>query len=405
MKVAVIGGGAAGFFSAINVKVNYPDADVTIFEKSGKVLSKVRVSGGGRCNLTNGAESNSRLASAYPRGRRELKKAFRIFNNKDAVRWFESRGVSLMTQPDNCIFPESQDSQTIVDCFLGEARRLGIAIKLKSPVVKVVDKGNMLELFTNRDRGESADIFDKIIVATGGSPDRDRFLWIEELGHPVQDPVPSLFAYNIPEDDITKLTGIVVERCIISIPGESIKAEGSVLITHWGMSGPAILRHSSSSARFLREKNYIFDIRINWTGIKNKDDVRAGIAEIIQDNPNKILSNFRPYMLPERLWIYLLGKSGLTVKKKWSELGKKGIGRLINILTDDLYSVKGRSPFREEFVTCGGVALDSVDFKTMESKICRNLFFAGEVLDIDGFTGGYNLQAAWTTGFIAGMLK
>ena len=404
MKVAVIGGGAAGFFSAITVKENYPEVEVIIFEKSNKLLSKVRISGGGRCNLTNNVVSTKDLASAYPRGRKELKKAFQIFNNRDVMKWFEDRGVPLVVQDDNCVFPKSQNSQSIIDCLLEESKKSGVKIEKGKGIKEILTIDNTLELVFLDEKYKSM-IFDKIIIVTGGSSDLKNFEWLEKINHTIEEPVPSLFTFNMPEEPLTGLMGIVVENVLLGIEGTKLKSNGPLLITHWGLSGPAVLKLSSFGARVLNEKNYDFSIQINWVNEKNTDTVRQELTGISSEHPNKLLSNFRPYNLPDRLWSFLLEKCEFSTSKKWNELGKKGINKLVNILTNDTYSVKGQTKFKEEFVTCGGVSLDNVNFNTMESKVCKNLYFAGEVLDIDGITGGYNLQAAWTTGFIAGKLQ
>ncbi|MGE0078939.1 MAG: NAD(P)/FAD-dependent oxidoreductase [Bacteroidales bacterium] len=404
MRVGIIGGGAAGFFSAIAVKENFPNANVTIYEKSHKVLSKVKVSGGGRCNVTNGCETIDELITAYPRGGRNLKKAFYTFSNFDTIKWFESRGVPLVTQSDNCIFPRSQDSQNIIDCFLKQSKKLGIRIETGKTVKYVSTKGDKLIInFINTDH--SPETADKVIVTTGGSSKTDSFKWLEELNHQIEKPVPSLFSFNMPNEAITQLMGIVVENTIVSLQGTKIKADGPLLITHWGMSGPAILKLSSYGARPLNEVNYNFSVQVNWINEQNNELITDYLVELANKHPNKILSNIRPYNLPERLWIFLLGKHNLPEQKKWGELGKKGINKMVTLLSNDTYTVNGKSTFKEEFVTCGGVSLKSIDLNTMQSKVCKNLYFAGEVLDIDAITGGYNLQAAWTTGFIAGMLK
>ena len=404
MKVGIIGGGAAGFFAAIAAKENYPDANVVVLEKSQKFLSKVKLSGGGRCNVTNGCNSIDELCSAYPRCERSLKKAFHTFSNKDTIEWFESRGVPLVIQSDNCVFPVSQDSQSIIDCFLREVKRLRIEVKIGSGIKAIRPIGDSLELtFVNDDLKPI--IFDKVIVTTGGSPTISGLEWLEVLNHKIEKPVPSLFTFNMPTESITQLMGIVVENAIVNIQGTKIKSEGPLLITHWGMSGPAILKLSSYGARKLSELEYAFNVQVNWVNEPNNDIVADEINAIASKNPHKILSNFRPYDLPERLWLFLLDKIDLPLSKKWGELGKKGLNKMASILTNDVYSVKGKSTFKEEFVTCGGVSLESIDLNTMQSKVCKNLYFAGEVLDIDAITGGYNLQAAWTTGFIAGKLK
>jgi predicted Rossmann fold flavoprotein len=403
MKVGIIGGGAAGFFSAIAAKENHPDAEVTILERTNKLLSKVKISGGGRCNVTNGCSSVDELCNAYPRGGKSLKKMFYVFSNFDAVKWFESRGVPLVTQDDNCVFPKSQNSQSIIDCFLKEAGRLGIKIELDSGVKAIKRIDEKLELhFINEELPSR--IFDKVIVATGGSPERSGLEWMEESGHKIEDPVPSLFSFNMPSESITQLMGIVVENAVVNIQGTKIKASGPVLVTHWGMSGPAILKLSSFGAEILNSMDYNFKIQINWVNEPNNDTVIQYLKNIMNEHSNKILSNFRPYALPERLWIFLLEKHGLPSQKKWGELGNKDINKMTEILTNEVYSVNGKSTFKEEFVTCGGVSLKSIDLNTMQSKVCKNLYFAGEILNIDAITGGYNFQSAWTTGYIAGKL-
>jgi predicted Rossmann fold flavoprotein len=404
MNIGIIGGGAAGFFAAIAAKENYPDAKVVVLEKSQKVLSKVKVSGGGRCNVTNGCSTIDMLCNAYPRGGRSLKRAFHTFSNINTIDWFESRGVPLVIQNDNCVFPVSQNSQSIIDCFLKEAKRLRIEIEVGKEIKAINPLKEQIEVEfideTNHPR-----VFDKVIVTTGGSPKLNGLQWLEKLGHKIEKPVPSLFTFNMPTEPITQLMGIVVEDTIVSIQGTKIKSEGPLLITHWGMSGPAVLKLSSYGARELSDMRYNFNLQVNWANELNNDKVIEDLNIIVKDHSNKILSNIRPYNLSERLWLFLLDKIGLTSDKKWCELGKKRLNQLTSILTNDAYSVKGKSTFKEEFVTCGGVSLQSVDLNTMQSKVCKNLYFAGEVLDIDAITGGYNLQAAWTTGFIAGKLK
>jgi len=402
MKVAVIGGGAAGFFSAISVKENYPNASVTIFEKTTKVLSKVKVSGGGRCNVTNGTRSIADLAKAYPRGGKKMKKALKIFNTKHTIEWFESRGVPLKIEPSNHVFPVSDDSQTVIDCFMKACKQLKINIKTKSPIQKIIPTENGLEVeFSNEQKAH----FDKIIVATGGSPKRKGLEWLETLGHKIENPVPSLFTFNMKKQPITELMGVAVKEALVTIQGTKLKMSAPLLITHWGMSGPAILKLSAFGARLLSDMNYEFKAQVNWTAIQNVNVVQEDLQNIVNNHPQKQLQNLKPYGLPERLWNYLLAKAELATDKKWSELGKKGVNKLTSILTYDVYQVRGKTTFKEEFVTCGGVSLESIDFNTMQSRVCKNLYFAGEVMDVDGITGGYNFQAAWTTGFIAGMLK
>jgi predicted Rossmann fold flavoprotein len=403
MEIAIVGGGASGFFAAITAKEKYRAARVVIFEKSKAVLAKVKISGGGRCNVTNGCSSLKELLAAYPRGGKALKKGFRIFDNHDAMRWFESRGVPLVVQEDGCVFPRSQDSQSIIDCFLAQTKKLKIGIEVGRGVKSIRPIGEKLRVDFGDDG--AARLFDKVIVTTGGSPQRKGLEWLEKLGHQIVEPVPSLFTFSMPAEKVTELQGIVVDNVLVSVPGTKLKADGPLLITHWGMSGPAILKLSSFGARLLNEKGYVFKIMVNWGQEPNNDAVLDRLQSIVREQANKFLANVRPCGLPERLWRYLLDKSGLPADKKWGELGKKGLNKLVSMLTNDEYSVHGKASFKEEFVTCGGVSLDSIEGNTMQSKMCPNLYFAGEVLDIDGITGGFNFQAAWTTAFIAGQLQ
>ena len=401
MKVAVIGGGAAGFFAAISVKQHHPDATVVLFEQSSKYLSKVKISGGGRCNVTNACTDLDELAQAYPRGSRQLKRAFRTFSTSDTVQWFKERKVKLKTEPDDRIFPVSDDSQTVIDCLLGEIQQLKVSLKLSKGVRKISVKEAGFELGFH---DHSNDQFDKLIIATGGSPTLKGFQWLADLGHQIESPVPSLFTFNMPKEKITKLMGVVVKEAQVSIVGTKWKMLGPVLITHWGMSGPAVLKLSAFAARWLHEQAYQFKVQLNWLGQNNHELALASLQQLASLHPNKLLLNHRPEVIPKRLWAYILNKAGIEESRKWNEMGKKGMNKLCNLLVQDTYEVSGKTTFKEEFVTCGGISLKEIEFNTMESKMVPNLFFAGEVLDIDGITGGYNFQAAWTTAFIAGKL-
>jgi predicted Rossmann fold flavoprotein len=364
----------------------------------------VRVSGGGRCNLTNGCETISELCSAYPRGGKALKKAFYKFNNHDTIKWFESRGVPLIVQDDLRVFPKSGDSQSIVDCILSEANRLGVEIQTGQPVKAVKPAGEELEI--EFESGIQLPLkFDKVIVTTGGSPQRKGLEWLEKLGHKIADPVPSLFSFNMPGEAIKELMGVSVDHVIVRLQGTKLVSEDSLLITHWGMSGPAILKLSSFGARILHEIDYRFKIQVNWADELNNEVVVEDLNKLIRDHPARLLSNLKPYSLPGRLWDFLLDKTDIPGNKTWKEVSKKDLNRLVNILTNDVYQVDGRTTLKDEFVTCGGVGLESVDMSTMESKVLNNLYFAGEVLDIDAITGGFNLQAAWTTGYACGVLS
>ncbi len=402
MKVAVIGGGAAGFFSAISAKQHHPDAEVTILEKSNKLLAKVKVSGGGRCNVTNGCRNINQLAAAYPRGEMFLKKAFGTFNTRHTEEWFESRGVPLTTQDDNCVFPVSQNSQSIIDCLMDECSKLGVKIQINKGVAQINPQDNGIALTFNSDETV---IYDKVIVATGGSPKRSGLDWLEKLGHKIEDPVPSLFTFNMPHEKVKELMGIVVEKTKTNVQGTKLKSDGPLLITHWGMSGPSILKLSAFGARILSERDYTFNIQVNWVNEQNAEIIQTEIRSIVEEHGQKKLSNYRPFLLPDRLWQFIIEKTEFPTDQLWGKIGKKGVNKIVEVLTNDVYAVSGKTTFKEEFVTCGGVSLDDIDVKSMESKIVKNLYFTGEVMDIDGITGGYNFQAAWTTGFVAGKLN
>ncbi len=401
MEVAIIGGGAAGFFAAISCKAHHPEAGVTIYEKSDKLLAKVKISGGGRCNVTHACFTNSQLIKFYPRGEKQLKKAFAQFTTTDTIKWFESRGVRLKAEDDGRMFPVTDSSQTIINCLIRETEKLGIEILLQQPIVSIEKESDNFKL-TLRDK---IVIADKIIIACGGSPKREGFEWLKKLGHTIENPVPSLFTFNMPNEAIKSLMGVSVENVSVRIPGTKLKTDGPLLITHWGMSGPAILKLSAWGARILSDFKYQFPIQVNWLGEMNEDEARRVLAEEIRLHPKKKISNSDSFQLPNRLYLFLLSKIEINAETMLSELGKKNQNRLLNTLVNDEYKVEGKTTFKEEFVTCGGISLNGILMETMESKVCRGIYFAGEVTDIDGVTGGFNFQAAWTTGFIAGKLN
>ena len=403
MRIAVIGGGAAGFFAAIQAKTIYHSAHVVLYEKSKKVLSKVRISGGGRCNVTNDCDDIGQLIQAYPRGGRSLKKVLHRFNTTDTRTWFEMRGVPLYAQDDGRVFPVSDDSSSIIDCLLKEVRRLGVIVELNRSVTALIKESGSLGLVFRGDSAVST-IVDRVVVATGGSPRRAGLDWLEALGHQVVDPVPSLFSFNMPGASIRALKGIAVEHVQVSIQGTKLRGTGPLLITHWGMSGPAVLKVSAFGARNLYEMAYRFNARINWLGETNHEEAWSQLVDLKNKGGKKRLSNVTPEGIPSRLWDYLLQRWNIQGDKTWMEIGKKEMNRIVDGLTNDTYLVEGTTTFKEEFVTAGGVSLKSVNMNTMESKVCPGLFFAGEVLDIDGITGGYNFQAAWATGYVAGRL-
>lgn len=375
---------------------------MVIYEKTDKLLAKVKVSGGGRCNVTHACFTNSQLVKSYPRGDKFLRKSFDLFNTNNTIKWYESRGVKLKTEADGRMFPTTDSSQTIIDCLTQEANKLGIIIKTKSSVTALKKEGNG---FLIRFDGNTEKHINKVIIATGGSPKLEGFNWLTTLGHKIEPPVPSLFTFNMPKNDITQLMGITVEEAVIWIEKTKLKQQGPVLITHWGLSGPAVLKLSAWGARILNEFNYSFNAHVNWLGDTNEYALREKLAKEAEASKQKKVSNTNPTSLPNRLWLYLLEKSGINENTRWLELKKDSKNRLINYLTNHTFEVKGKTTFKEEFVTCGGVSLKDINPKTMESRVCPDLYFAGEVMDIDGITGGFNFQAAWTTGFIAGRLS
>jgi predicted Rossmann fold flavoprotein len=398
MKVGIIGGGAAGFFAALSVKEHHPDFDVVIVEKTTKLLSKVKVSGGGRCNVTHACFENKELAGFYPRGQNQLRKAFDQFNVQSTIDWFAKRNIALETLPDNCIFPKSNTSQTIIDCFMNEAKKQQVEVKMKTSINSIEKKGEQFILVSELD----SIVVDQVILTSGGQPKIAGLNWIEKLGHAVVTPVPSLFTFNMPENPIRELMGNVTENTTVKIVGSKLIARGPLLITHWGMSGPAILKLSAWGARILAEKVYKFTVIVNWLDQKKENELVTDLDLIMQKHGSKMIGNFNPFPITKRLWHFLLEKMKIAPDVRWKDIGKKGIHKLIHVLLSDEYEVSGKTTFKEEFVTAGGVDLKQVNFKTMESKRVEGLFFAGEILDIDGITGGFNFQAAWTTAWIAG---
>ena len=401
-NIAVIGGGAAGFFSAISVKTHYPNYNVVLFEKSPKILSKVKISGGGRCNVTNSTSDVSVLTKAYPRGGKKLKNIFHQFGTKHTRNWFENRGVPLKVESDGRVFPISNSSQSIIDCLVNECEENNIKIELLKSVVGL-SKVKSKWIIDFKDTSSSTP-YDSVIVASGGSPKLKGFDWLKIIGHKIINPIPSLFTFNMPNESITSLSGISLKRVKIKILDTKIEISGPLLITHWGMSGPVILKASSFGARDLFEKKYFFELQVNWLIESNTEILFNTLEKYSILHSKKILTKQNPFKLPSRLWSFLISKFNLFDDKKWGELGKKNMRKLIEFLTKDIYKVSGKTTFKEEFVTCGGVSLESIDIKTLQSNTTNDLYFAGEVLDIDGITGGYNFQCAWSTGYIAGKL-
>ncbi|HRH66110.1 MAG TPA: NAD(P)/FAD-dependent oxidoreductase [Bacteroidia bacterium] len=399
-QIAVIGAGASGFFGAIMAARKNPLSKVVIYEKSQKVLSKVRISGGGRCNVTHNCFDASALVEYYPRGKKELLGPFHRFSPEHTVAWFRECGVALKTEEDGRIFPVSNDSATIVNCLLAQAETAGVQVITETKVKKIQPlSSGKIRLFLE---GSEEVIADAVLIASGGYPVLASFNWLAELGHSIVPPVPSLFTFNMPGNKITALMGLSVSNAMIRITGTKFSQQGPLLITHWGMSGPAVLKLSSLGARKLSEMNYEFETEINWSAYLNVEQVKEQLNSFRKISPKKKVNQTPPGGIPKRLWEFLVNKAEITDNMLWADLPAKLLNQLSAIVHSDKYPVQGKTTFKEEFVTCGGVSLREVDFKTMQSKIIPNLYFAGEILDIDALTGGFNFQAAWTTGFIAG---
>ena len=399
-KIIIIGGGAAGFFAAITAAIAHARASIILLEAGREFLSKVRISGGGRCNVTHHCFEPSQLVQYYPRGGKALRGAFSRFQPKDTIAWFKSRDVILKTEADGRMFPITDDSATIANCLLETAKEYGVHLRPNSPVKSLQKLENqfLIEL-------KNGEILkgDRVLIATGSNPMGYR--WAKALGHQVQEPVPSLFTFNIKDPRLTDLAGIAVENVRVSLLNpeqKKLEQMGPLLITHWGVSGPAILKLSAWGARLLHDHKYQMPLIINWLPNYNRETLQAILLETKQSQPRKQILTVSPVEIPKRLWQNLVTFIGIDSKMVWADLSKKSLNNLLVELLQGEYLIKGKGVFKEEFVTCGGVNLSEINFKTMESKKCPGLFFAGEVLDIDGVTGGFNFQSAWTTGWLAG---
>jgi predicted Rossmann fold flavoprotein len=402
-RLVVIGGGAAGFFCAINAARLHPSLEVMLLEKTGKLLSKVKVSGGGRCNVTHSCFSIADMIRHYPRGANFLKKAFHHFFTTDTIQWFSERGVSLKTEDDGRMFPVSNSSQSIIDCLMKEANKYGVEIRLMSDVKSIkpevevnAEKKFTLELSDGRQL--TADF---VCIASGGYAKPSQFGWLQQLGHSIAEPVPSLFTFNMPGNAITQLMGVSVPEASIKIAGTSLSAKGPLLITHWGLSGPAVLRLSAWGARELAICNWQFTITVNWLPAYNEQTLREHLQQLRFEIAAQKIGNRNPFDLPQRLWQYLLQQSGIDEDKRWADLPAKEQNKLIANCCIQEFKIQGKTTFKEEFVTAGGIQLSEIDVNTMQSKVIPHLYFAGEILDVDGITGGFNFQHAWTSGFIA----
>ena len=404
MKVIVIGGGAAGFFGAIACAEANPQLKVTLLEAGQKPLAKVRISGGGRCNVTHNCFDPVRLVEHYPRGGKALRGAFTRFQPKDTVQWYESRGVKLKTEADGRMFPVTDDSQTIINCLMQAADKANVKL-LTGTGVKTVkqfhDEENKSYFQVELKNGKELKC-DRLLIATGSNPLGYR--WAKNLGHKIESAVPSLFTLNVRDPRLQGLAGVSVSNAQVKLGTGKHKIEqaGALLITHWGVSGPAILKLSAWSARFLYDLKYDSGLQINWLPEYNQETLKQKLITVKETNSKKKIVNYCPVELPKRLWQSFVSYIEIKPDKIWSEISKKELNKLVLEIVQGQYEVKGKGVFKEEFVTCGGVSLKEVNFKTMESKKCPGLYFAGEVLDIDGVTGGFNFQSAWTTSWLAG---
>lgn len=397
MRIAIIGAGAAGCFAAANIPYN-ETVEVVLFEKTGKVLQKVKASGGGRCNVTHACFDIPELLKKYPRGQRFLRKTLYRFTPQHTIDWFESRGVQLKAEEDGRMFPVTDDSQTIIDCLWQQVMHNKVQVRYNKSVQRIEKHG---DVFTIYFADNTEYIADKVMIACGGFPKAEQYKWIIDLGHNVQLPVPSLFTFNIPKHPITGLMGISVGEVSVKIAGTKIIERGPILITHWGMSGPVILRCSAWGARELNEKNYDFKILVNWLIDKSENDLQEEIRYLRQELGKQLVNNKNPFGLPKRLWEFMLQQCGVNDSVRWGELPATAQNRLIKNLVADEYHISGKTTFKEEFVTSGGVSLAEIDPKSMESRVVTGLYFGGEIIDVDGITGGFNFQNAWSSGFIA----
>ena len=389
----IVGGGAAGFFTAINIVERNPKAKVAILERGAEVLGKVRISGGGRCNVTHACFEPNELVKFYPRGEKELRGPFHQFCSGDTIEWFERHGVALKIEDDGRMFPVSNSSQTIIDCFLKATQQLGIKVLTGQSVQSIFKKDNYWKIDTQNQNYQA----ENLILATGSNPK----IWemLQEFGHAIIPPVPSLFTFNSKDPRIKELPGVSA-KVTVRVKDTKLEATGPLLITHWGMSGPAILKLSAWGARILNDKNYQFTLLVNWLNDLDTEEALVQLKTLKQEQAKKTVAKKSPFELTNRLWESLVLASGISTETKWADLSKTQLQHLTQQLTNGVFQINGKSTFKEEFVTAGGIDLKEINFKTMESKIHPNLYFAGEIVNIDAITGGFNFQNAWTSGFI-----
>lgn len=403
MKIAIIGAGAAGCFCANLLKESSPQLQIDLYESGQKPLQKVAITGGGRCNLTNSFAEVRSLQQVYPRGTNLMKRLLKQFGHQETMRWWENHGVRLVVQEDQCVFPQSQDAMQIVETLQRGMRGSRLYCQQRVTDIEPIgtDEKPAFRVFTDN----HCEIYDRVVVTTGGSPKASMLNFLSSLELEMVEPVPSLFTFNIP-GTVTEMMGIVVEHVTASLTSTKFKAEGPLLITHWGMSGPAILKLSSHAARWLAERDYKASLSVNWMGSKCEDEIHEMLEALLAQNPKKQIGSVRPKAetdassspLTQRLWSFLLSRADINAERRCAEIGSKQLNRLAATLTNDIYPVAGQSRFKEEFVTCGGVALSNIDPNTMECRKHKGLYLAGEVLDVDAVTGGFNLQAAWSMG-------
>ncbi|MFT3674353.1 MAG: NAD(P)/FAD-dependent oxidoreductase [Chitinophagaceae bacterium] len=393
----IVGGGAAGIFCAVNMARLHRDRRVLVLEKTSKLLSKVKISGGGRCNVTHACFDIDELSRRYPRGGSFVKKTFHQFGPADTVQWFADRGVALKTEEDGRMFPVSNSSQTIIDCLMQEVNRYGVTIEMNADIKDLAYSDGHFTLVSATGRSWQAPA---ICIACGGFPKLSQFDWLASLGHTIESPVPSLFTFNMPGHPITKLMGLSVEQARVRIAGSKLESTGPLLITHWGMSGPAILRLSAWAARELHDRQYNFSITVNWLPAHHEESLRTLFQQYRQQVPAQKISNRNQLGLPHRLWEYLVQESHISPERRWADLSSKEQNQLIRNCCHHTFDIKGKTTFKDEFVTAGGIRLNEIDHRTLMSRKHPGLYFAGEILDVDGITGGYNFQHAWTSGMI-----
>lgn len=397
MKVAIIGAGAAGCFAAANLAAPH-GLQLVVYEKSAKPLQKVKVSGGGRCNVTHHCFDVPQLLTRYPRGSRLLKRTLHTFPPQHTIDWFAQRGVKLKAEPDGRMFPVTDDSQTIIDCLWTQMMNNHTEVLFHKGVVAISKEGN---LFTITFADKTTTTAHKVIITSGGFPKLEQYRWLSGTGHTIIPPVPSLFTFNLNKHPITELMGVAVPMVSVKIAGTKVQQEGPLLITHWGLSGPAILKTSAIAARELAQKNYEFDVLVNWLHTTTDADLKEQLAELRRTIGKQLVIHKNPFELPRRLWEYLLQQCAISDTIKWGDLPATAQNKLIEHLLRDKYAVKGKTTFKEEFVTCGGIDLSEIDPNTLESKKLSGLYFAGEILDVDGVTGGFNFQHAWSSAYVA----